>query len=304
MIRHLSWTFFFALFGLPLASVRAEQPLKVVTTIETLADLARYVGGNQVTVQSLGKGYQDPHFVEAKPNLMVALNQADLLVRVGLDLEVGWLPPLVLGSRNPRIAVGQPGDFDGSTVIELLDVPVSKVDRSQGDIHPSGNPHYWLPPVNAVRLAKGISERLSQLRPSSREYFSARFQAFVAELKTKAAGWEGLSKKLAGTKVATYHKSFSYVSQWLKLDERGYVESKPGVPPSPKHLATLIAQLREEKVPLLLVESYYNRSIADDVGAKSGARVVAVATDVGAKPGIKSYFDLVDALLGSLTQEK
>jgi zinc/manganese transport system substrate-binding protein len=284
------------------ALARAEGPLKVVTTIETLADLARQVGGDKVAVQSLGKGYQDPHFVEAKPNLMVALNQADLLVRVGMDLEVGWLPPLRLGSRNPRIAMGQPGDLDGSTLIEPLDVPTAKIDRSQGDIHPMGNPHYWLPPLNAVRLAKGIMERLGQLRPADGEYFRSRFATFVTQLKAKAATWEALAKPFAGTKVVTYHKSFSYLSQWLKLEERGYVENKPGVPPSPKHLAELIVQMREGKVKLLLVESYYNRSIADDVAEKAGVKVLAVATDVGAKPNIKSYFDLVDALFGSMAE--
>lgn len=279
---------------------RAEEPLKVVTTIETLADLTRQVGGEHVTVQSLGKGYQDPHFVEAKPNLMVALNQADLLVRVGMDLEVGWLPPLVLGARNTRLSAGQAGDLDCSTLIEALDVPGTKVDRAQGDIHPMGNPHYWMPPVNAVRIAKGITERLAKLRPEAKDYFTGRFNAFVAELKTHAAKWEQLAKPFAATKVVTYHQSFSYVSKWLKLDERGYVENKPGVPPSPKHLAELIGQMRGEGVKLLLVESYYNRSIADDVAEKGGAKVISVATDVGAKPAIKSYFDLVDALFAAM----
>ncbi|MBX7117242.1 MAG: metal ABC transporter substrate-binding protein [Myxococcaceae bacterium] len=281
---------------------RAEAPLKVVTTIETLADLTRQVGGEQVTVQSLGKGYQDPHFVEAKPNLMVALNQADLLVRVGMDLEVGWLPPLVLGARNTRLSAGQDGDLDCSRLIEPLDVPSTKVDRAQGDIHPMGNPHYWLPPINAVRIAKGISERLTQLRPSAKDYFAGRFKAFVAQLKTRAVKWEQLAKPFAGTQVVTYHQSFSYVSKWLQLEERGYVENKPGVPPSPKHLAELIGQMRSDGVKLLLVESYYNRSIADDVAEKGGAKVVSVATDVGAKPAIKSYFDLVDALFAALGQ--
>jgi zinc/manganese transport system substrate-binding protein len=279
----------------------AEEPLRVVTTIETFADLARRVGGDKVQVETLSHGYQDPHFVEAKPNLMVALNRADLLVRVGLELEIGWLPPLVLGSRNEKLQPGQPGDLDCSVFIDLLDVPATKVDRSQGDIHPMGNPHYWLPPANAVRIAKGISERLAQLRPADRDYFAQHFQQFVTELKTHVPAWEAKTKPLAGTKVVTYHKSWSYVSKWLKLEEVGYVENRPGIPPSPDHLAELIVMMRQQKVPLVIVEDFYNRSIADEVADKAGARVVSAPSDVGAKPNIKSYFDLVDALLKALT---
>ena len=283
-------------------AAHAAEPLKVVTTIETFADLARSVGGDKVEVQTLSHGYQDPHFVEAKPNLMVVLNRADLLVRVGLDLEIGWLPPLVLGSRNERILRGQPGDLDVSTLIEPLDVPTTKVDRSQGDIHPLGNPHYWLPPVNAVRIAKGLAERLGQLRPEDKDYFQQRFAAFVADLKQRAVKWDAAAKALAGLKVVTYHRSWSYVSRWLKLDEQGYVENKPGIPPSPDHLAQLITSMRANKVSKVLVEDFYNRSIAEDVAQKAGAALVAAPSDVGARPDIKTYPQLVDALLAALTK--
>jgi zinc/manganese transport system substrate-binding protein len=283
------------------ASARAEEPLKVVTTIETFADLARRVGGEKVKVDSLSHGYQDPHFVEAKPSLMVVLHQADLLISVGMDLEVGWLPGLTLGARNEKIQNGQPGSLDCSTLIEPLDVPAAKVDRSQGDIHPMGNPHYWIPPVNAVRIAKGISNRLSQLRPADRAYFEARFAGFVTELKAKAPQWEAAAKPLAGTKVVTYHKSFSYVSRWLKLDEQGYIENRPGIPPSPDHLAKLIVMMRTNKVKLVMVEHFYNRAIADNVAEKAGAAVVSAPADVGADAKIKSYFDLVDALLAAIS---
>jgi zinc/manganese transport system substrate-binding protein len=282
------------------STARAEEPLKVVTSIETFADLARRVGGDKVKVDSISHGYQDPHFVEAKPNLMVVLHQADLLVFVGMDLEVGWLPNLVLGSRNEKINRGQPGSLDCSTLIDPLDVPTAKVDRSQGDIHPTGNPHYWIPPVNAVRIAKGITARLSQLRPENREYFDARFAQFVTELKAKAAGWEATAKPLEGTKIVTYHKSFSYVSKWLKLEEQGYIENRPGIPPSPDHLAKLIVMMRANKVKLVVVEDFYNRAIADNVAEKAGATVVAAPSDVGAHKDVTSYFDLVDALLAGL----
>src|SRR5215469_3496862 len=164
----------------------AEDRLNVVTTIETLADFARRVGGEKVSVESLSHGYQDPHYVEAKPNLTLSLHRADLLSRVGLDLEIGWLPILVTESRNDRIQLGQAGDLDSSTLIEVLDIPTTQVTRAMGDIHPKGNPHFWIPPVNAVRIAKGIAERFKQLRPGDRDYFEAQFEKFLADIKGKA----------------------------------------------------------------------------------------------------------------------
>ncbi|HUM11098.1 MAG TPA: metal ABC transporter substrate-binding protein, partial [Myxococcaceae bacterium] len=277
-----------------------EEKLQVVTTIETFADFARRVGGDEVEVQSLSHGYQDPHFVEAKPNLVVILNRADLLIRVGLDLEIGWLPPLVVGSRNARIQRGQSGDLDLSTVIDPLDVPTTKVDRSQGDIHPLGNPHYWLPPVNAVRCARGIRDRLAELRPQRKAYFDEQFRKFVDDLKAAATRWETVARPLSGLKVVTYHKSWSYVSRWLHLVEVGYIEDRPGIPPSPSHLAQLIETMRIQGVRVIIVESFYNRSIAENVADKAGARVVPSPSDVGATPGIKTYFDLVDAFLKGL----
>ncbi len=279
----------------------AAEPLRVATTVETFADLAKRVGGEKVTVESLSHGYQDPHFVDAKPNLMVVLNRADLLIRVGLDLEIGWLPLLTQGSRNERIQPGQAGDLDVSTLIEVLDVPQVKVTRALGDIHPGGNPHYWIPPVNAVRIAKGIAERFKQLRPADAAYFDGQFQKFLADVKARAPAWEALAKPLAGRKVVTYHRSWVYVSKWLKLEEVGYVENKPGVPPSPDHLAELIVLMRGQGVKSILVEDFYNRSVAETVAEKADAKVLAMPSDVGARPEIKDYFSLVDAVLAKLT---
>lgn len=283
-----------------LPGVARAEPLKVVATIQTLADLTQRVGGDKVSVESLSHGYQDPHFVEAKPNLMLTLNRADLLVYVGLDLEIGWLPPLVQGSRNDRIQVGAPGNLDASQFIDVLDVPQTKVTRAQGDLHPLGNPHYWIPPANAVKIAKGIAERLKQLDPADAAAFDANFAKFVADVKARVPAWEAQAKPLAGMKVVTYHKSWSYVSRWLKLDETGYVENKPGIPPSPDHLAQLIQTMKAQQVKELIVEDFYNRGIAQEVASQSGAALVPAPSDVGAKPEIKSYFDLVDALLKDL----
>src|SRR5262249_3956665 len=188
MIKRISALMVISLAAVPCAS--AEDRLNVVATIETLADFSRRVGGDKVTVQSLSHGYQDPHYVEAKPSLVIALNRADVLVRVRFALEIGWLPVLVTESRNGRIQPGQVGDIDTSMFIEVLDIPTTQVTRAMGDIHPRGNPHFWIPPVNAVRIAKGIMERFQQLHPADKDYFQAQFEKFLADLKSKAPQWD------------------------------------------------------------------------------------------------------------------
>jgi zinc/manganese transport system substrate-binding protein len=287
----------------PAGSVRAE-PLRVVTSIETFADLARSVGGAFVKAESLARGYQDPHFVEAKPSLLIPLSRADLLVYAGLDLEIGWLPPLVQGSRNPRIQPGAKGNLDASTAIEVLDLPAGKVDRGQGDIHPRGNPHYWLPPLNALKVAKEIAARLKELDPVHGADYDTNLQKFGAQLKAKASEWSRKAAALRGLKVVPYHKSWSYVSDWLGLREIGYVEIKPGIPPDPKHLAELILRMKAESVRVLLIESFYNRGIAGQVADSAGAKLLVLPSDVGATPKIQSYLDLVDAVLDALAVAK
>ncbi|HET9751962.1 MAG TPA: metal ABC transporter substrate-binding protein [Myxococcales bacterium] len=276
--------------------------LHVVSSIPTLGSLAKEVGGSRVEVESLGKGYQDPHFIEPKPNLMLVLNRADLLLHVGLELEIGWLPPLVLGSRNPKIQTGEPGNLDCSKAIPVLDVPATKVDRSMGDIHPQGNPHYWLPPANAKIVAREIAQRLEQIDPSGRADYEKNLASFNARVDAKEKEWAQLAAKLKGAKVATYHQSWSYVSHWLGLQEIGYVEPKPGIPPDPQHLARLIGVMKDGGARLLLVEDFYNKSVAALVAQKAGAKLLTLPTDVGATPQIKDWFSLVDALVRQLAQ--
>jgi zinc/manganese transport system substrate-binding protein len=274
--------------------------LQVVSTIQTLGSLAKEVGGDRVAVESLSKGYQDPHFVEPKPSLMLVLNRADLLLHVGLELEIGWLPPLVLGSRNPKIQAGDLGNLDCSRVIPVLDVPTTKVDRSMGDIHPQGNPHYWLPPSNARLIAKEIASRLSELDPEGKPTYDKNLAAFLSRVDAKEKEWAPLVKKLKGVKAATYHKSWSYVSQWLGMEEVGYVEPKPGIPPDPQHLVRLISVMKSEGAKLLLMEDFYNKSVAELVAQKAGAKLLDLPTDVGARPEIKDWFILVDTVLKAM----
>ncbi len=232
---------------------------------------------------------------------MLVLNRADLLLHVGLELEIGWLPPLVLGSRNPKIQAGEPGNLDCSRAIPVLDVPTTKVDRSMGDIHPQGNPHYWLPPGNAKIIAREIAQRLAQIDPDGRAAYEKNLAAFNERVDAKAKEWAPRVAKLKGVKIATYHKSWSYVSQWLGLEEIGYVEPKPGIPPDPQHLARLIGVMKQDGARLLLVEDFYNKGVASLVAEKAGAKLLTLPTDVGATPQIKDWFSLVETVLVALS---
>ncbi len=279
----------------------AAAALRVVSSIPTLGSLAKEVGGDRVEVESLAKGYQDPHFVEPKPSLMLLLNRADLLLYVGLELEIGWLPPLVLGSRNPKIQTGELGNLDCSRAIPVLDVPTTKVDRSMGDIHPQGNPHYWLPPSNARIIAREIAQRLSQIDPGGAATYQKNLAAFNARVDAAVKKWQPMVDKVRGAKVVTYHKSWTYMSQWLGLQEIGYLEPKPGIPPDPDHLFRLIQAMRAEQVQLVLVEDFYNLNTARLVAEKGSAKLLDLPTDVGAKPQIKDWFILVETILKQLS---
>jgi len=282
---------------------RAEAKVHVVTTIDTFADLARRVGGDRVDVKSLSHGYMDPHFVEPKPSLVIDLNRADLLVHVGLELEIGWLPPLVLGSRNDKITLGQPGNLDASSHIPVLDVPTTKIDRSLGDIHPQGNPHYWIPPENALIVAREIAERLEQIDGGGAATYRANLKKLEDEVAKRRAEWEKRAAPVKGMKIVTYHKSWSYVSKWLGLQEVGYVEPKPGIPAPPSHIAALIGVMKREGVKVILMESFYPRNTVDLVGQKAGAKTLVMPSDMNATPEIKDYFALVDAVVNKLVAQ-
>jgi zinc/manganese transport system substrate-binding protein len=281
---------------------RAEAKLRVVASIETLADLSRQVGGDRIDVTSLSRGYQDPHFVEAKPSLVLALNRADALVYVGLDLEVGWLPPLVQQARNGRIQRGQPGNIDASSSIRPEDIPNVPSDqlRALGDIHPLGNPHYWIPPKNARAIARLLAERFAALDGDGAATYKAELARFEARLAAKEKEWEAAAASLRGTRIVTYHKSWSYVARWLGLEEVGYIEPKPGIPPTPNHTAQLVELMKKSGVRLVVVESFYPSTMARFVADKGKARLVSAPSNVGATPAIKTYFDLVDAVIAAL----
>ncbi len=252
------------------AAAPARAALTVVTSTEDLADLTRQVGGDRVRVESIARGYQDPHFVEAKPSFILKLAKADLLVVVGRDLEIGWLPPLVDQSRNARIRPGADGYLDASLSARILDIPTGPVTRAMGDVHPLGNPHYWLDPGNGRRAAKAIADRLARLDPGGASTFAARYADFDRRLAEAEKRWDAKMAPYKGLKVVTYHKSWPNFAERFALDVIGYVEPRPGIPPSPGHTIRLMAEMRRQGVKVLLVEPYFDLRTPSSIGRRDG----------------------------------
>src|SRR5271166_5365493 len=246
-------------FGLlsPVPGTGASK-LKVVTATSDLAALASEIGGDHIDVESIARGYQDPHFVEAKPSFLLKLRHADLLIVVGLELEIGWLPPLISQSTNPKIQVGAPGYFDASRFARILEIPTGVVTRAEGDVHPLGNPHYWLDPDNGLRIAKGIQNKLSEMRPNDAAYFAQRYDAFEQRLKQAQQRWIADMKPYAGRKIVTYHRSWPNFAEHFGLNVVGYVEPRPGIPPSPQHTVELIGMMKRDGVKVIIVEPYFD----------------------------------------------
>lgn len=281
-------------------STPAFAKLKIVTTLASFADIAENVGGEEVSVTSLTKGTQDPHFVDAKPDLILHLNRADLLIHAGLGLEDGWLPTLVTGSRNGKIQKGSSGNLEASTLMALREVPKGALDRSQGDVHPGGNPHFMLDPRNGIVLAKGIAEQLAKIEPSKSAYFSQRAQQYVKTLEAKIQEWKQALKHLEKRPVVTYHKSWVYFAAWSGLDVVAYVEPKPGIPPSPEHVVKLIRLMKEKQIQEILMEPFYPKGVAESVVRETSAKLLVLPTEVQGAPGLKSYLALFDYLVEQL----
>ena len=272
----------------------AQGTLNVITTTEDLAAIAREVGGDRITVESIARGYQDPHFVEAKPSFILKLQKADLLIAVGRELEVGWLPPLVQQSRNSRIQPGAQGYLDASARVRILDIPTGQITRAMGDVHPQGNPHYWLDPENGKLIARSIADRLSQLRPNDRAVFDQRANDFSARLTEAQKRWAAAMAPYKGTKVVTYHRSFSNFAERFGLDVIGYVEPRPGIPPTPKHTLDLMTEMKRQGVKLVLVEPYFDLKTPNAIGRDTNAVVLVMPPSVGGVKEISDYIKLFD----------
>jgi len=286
------WLFLFAFLSLSSIARGATEPIFVVTTTSDLAAITKAVGGERVRVESIAKGFQDPHYVEAKPSYMRLVNQARLLFHVGLQLEIGWLPLLVQGSRNPALV-----QVDLSQAIAVLERVTGPVSRAQGDIHPEGNPHYWLDPRNGSIMARRIAQELRALAPSDGAAFEQNLKQFEADLLRRRQKWEERMASFRGVEVVAYHKQWEYLANWLGLPIIGYVEDKPGIPPGPQHLANLVRTMQQRKVKALWVANFTNPNIPQSVAEKTGAKMVILPASVGGEKGIESYGDLFDALI-------
>src|SRR5580704_14812944 len=273
---------------------RADSKLQIMTATTDLASLAQEVGGDSVSVESIARGYQDPHFVEAKPSFLLKLRKADLLIVVGLELEIGWLPPLITQSSNPKIQVGAPGYLDASRFAKILEIPTGQVTRAEGDVHPLGNPHYWLDPENGLRIAKGIQNKLSEMRPNDAAYFAQRYDALEQHLKQSDQQWQAEMKPYAGRKVVTYHRSWPNFAEHFGLNVVGYVEPRPGIPPSPQHTVELIGQMKRDNVKVIMVEPYFDLKTPNAIARDTGAVVVVLMPSVGGEKEITDYFKLFD----------
>lgn len=283
------------------APARAADKISVITTTQDLASIAAEIGGDRVKVESLAKGYQDPHFVDAKPSYLVKLRSADLFIQVGRDLEVGWAPGLLQNARNSRILPGGPGFVDASAGVSVLEQG-QPVGRERGDVHPLGNPHYWLDPENGKIIARTIRDALSRVSPADRAAFEERTRAFERRLEESVARWRAEAKAigLTGSKIVTYHRSWSYFAKAFGCEVIGTVEPRPGVPPPPKHIQALTSQMKTEKVPLLILEPYFDPKLPSRVAQQSGAALVVLPPSVGAVKDATDYLRLFDVQLAMI----
>ena len=278
----------------------AEAALNVITTTSDLASIVSEVGGDKIAVESLARGYQDPHFVEAKPSFVLKLNKADLLVVVGRDLEIGWLPALINQARNARIQPGADGYFDASLTAKILDLPTGQITRAMGDVHPLGNPHYWLDPENGRRIAKAVQAKLSQKDPANAAYYAQRAADFDRRLSDAQQRWTSMMAPYKGIKVITYHRSWANFADAFGIDVIGYVEPKPGIPPTPQHTLDVIQAMRAQGIKLIIVEPYFDSKTPNSIASQTGGKVLVLPPSVGGVPAAADYLKLFDTNISLL----
>ena len=287
------------LIALFLSATPAFAKVKVVATLAWIGSVANEIGKGQVEVSTLVKPNQDPHMVEARPSMILATRNADILMYNGLDLEIGYLPVLIESSRNPNIQPGKPGNFDGSHFVTVLEKPVS-VDRSMGDVHPLGNPHYHYSARNILAVAEGMANALSTIDPSHADAYKANLATFREKVRAKQMEWGSLPLK--GKRYVAYHKYFEYLAADYGLKIVAYVEPKPGIPPSAGYIERLIETIKETRPDGILLTPYYGRRETDFLTQKTGVRSIVVPHDVGATPGAKDWFSFMDQTLSELVK--
>ncbi len=322
--------------ALAAVSAQGNDELRVVTTTTDLAAIVRAVGGDKVKVTSIATGYEDPHFIAAKPSYMMAARKADLWIRVGLELEIGYEQLILDGSRNAKIRVSSPGHLDASEGILRLEVPTQRIDRSMGDIHPLGNPHHWLDPLNGRIITKSIGKRLEKLAPEHADYFKEQTASFQRELDERMfgrelvakvgggklwallirgrldktledpgqpalGGWLAAMRPHVGKKIVTYHRSWSYFTHRFGLVVAEELEPKPGIPPSPGHVADVVKRVKAEGVTVLLMEPFYSRKAPELVAAETGISVIECANSVGGQTEATDYLTMIDNVVARVS---
>jgi zinc/manganese transport system substrate-binding protein len=284
----------------PLLSVAsAADKVRVVTTIPDLKALTEEVGGNLVDVESLTRGNQNAHEVEIRPSLMVKLRRADLLIENGLDLDA-WAEVAVQGANNGKIIRGAPGRVDVSRGIPVLDVPSARVDRSMGDVHPLGNPHYSLDPGMAPIITQNLVDGLARMGPEHRATFEKNRQAFLARLDEAMARWTQAMAPIKGARVVVYHPQWAYILNRFGLSQAATLEDRPGIPASPAHLTRVIRQMKEERIKVLIVEPWNDLKLATRVADEAGAKAVVLASMVGGVKGADTYIGAIDHNVNTL----
>lgn len=278
--------------------------LKVVTTTSDLASIAKSVAGNLATVNSICSGKQDPHHLQARPKYVMMARSADLWIRTGMDLEIGWEIPVIDGSRNRKIRPGQSGHLDASQGIRKLNIPAANIlSRALGDVHAQGNPHYLTDPENAKIVAQVMADRLAQLDPEHAETYASNADIFQQEIDRRLINWRLKMAPLKGQSIVTYHTSWIYFTEQFGLNIAIELEPKPGIPPSPTHLVNVAKIIQEKNIHIILQEPWYSTKAAKRVSEKNDARIVTAPIFIGGDPEAPDYFSLIDLIIKRLTED-
>jgi zinc/manganese transport system substrate-binding protein len=282
-----------------IVATAADAKIKAVATLPDFASLAREIGGDKVEVSSMAKPTEDPHFVDARPSFVVQLRSADVLIDGGAELEIGWLPPLLQNARNPKLEVGKPGRVQASQGVRLMNVPAN-VTRAAGDVHALGNPHFMTDPIIAKTVAQHIAQSFAAVDAPNAAFYDANYKKFEAEINAKLQEWGTAMLPFKGQNVVAYHDSWVYFAHRFGLNIDLFLEPKPGIPPSPSHLAEVIDKMKAQKIKAIIVEPFHDRKIAEKVASSTGAKVVDFAQYPGALPNTDTYVKLIDTLVSRL----
>ncbi|MDP6735060.1 MAG: metal ABC transporter substrate-binding protein [Nitrospinaceae bacterium] len=292
---YLAFLFLF----LTVTSVQAKK-ISIVTTTTDIASITREIGGDFVSVDSIAKGGQDPHYIQAKPSYMVKLNRADLLIYQGLQLEMEWLSLLIEGARNPKVWPLQPGHLDLSRVIEPLEIPIGDLDRSMGHVHPQGNPHYNLSPSNAIKMANAIADTLSLLDQENEIVYRKNLDQFVLNINDRLSNWKSRLNKISNKKVIVFHRTWIYLFTEFGIDQIGTIEKLPGVPPTPMHLAKIKNLIEKNNVRAIIQAVHYDSKFPDLLSSKTGVKTVVLPAFVGGVPEATNYLSTMEYIVTKL----